>query len=168
MSYLSVVPGLNGSSARCHDYPTTTTRRNRRGPTSSSTHRPSPDVSARDDSLPVTTRRATQPRRLSPPPSLFLVNYLSKVFLDLFPPPSDGLRQDRTIIRVVISDATSGPLLSMSSHLWPLHDDCSAVYRTWTDRVSFYHRRVFSRVTRSCCCLSVRLLALRLGTDLGS
>ena len=28
-------------------------------------------------------------------PSLFLVNYLSKVFLDLFPPPSDGLRQDR-------------------------------------------------------------------------
>ena len=126
----------DGSSARCHDYPTTTTYRNRRSPTSSSTHRPSSDASARDDSLPVTTRRATQPRRLSPSPSLFLVNYLSKVFLDLFPPPSDGLRQDRTIIRIVISDTTSGPPLSVSSRLRPFYDDCSAVYRTWTDRVS--------------------------------
>ena len=114
----------------------TTTRRNRRGLTFSSTHRSSSDTSARDDSLPIMTRRATQPRRLSPPPSLFLVNYLSKVFLDFFPPPSNGLRQDRTVIRVVISNAMSGPPLSVSSHLWPFHDDCSAVYRMWTDRVS--------------------------------
>ena len=117
-------------------YPTMTADRHRKGLTSSPTHRSLSDASARDDSLPLTTRRAMQPRRLAPPPSLFLVNYLSKVFLDLFPPPSDELRQDRTVTRVVISDATSGPPLIMSSHLWPFHDDCSTVYRMWTDRVS--------------------------------
>ena len=117
-------------------YPTTTADHHRKGLTSSPTYRSSSDAFARDDSLPVTTRRATQPQRLALSPSLFLVNYLSKVFLDLFPPPSDELRQDRTAIRVVISDSTSGPPLIVSSHLWPFHDDYSAVYRTWTDRVS--------------------------------
>ena len=118
-------------------YPTTTTTYcHWTDPTSSPTHRSLTDASARDESLPVTTRRATQPRRLAPPPSLFLVNYLSKVFLDLFPPPSDELRQDRTVIRVVISDVASGPPLIVSSHLWPFHGDSSAAYRTWTDRVS--------------------------------
>ena len=109
-------------------YSTTTTYRHRKGPISGSTSRSSSDASARDDSPPVMTRRATQPRRLAPFPSLFLVNYLSKVFLDLFPPPSDELRQDRTAIRVGISDATSGPPPIVSSHFWPFHDDCSAVY----------------------------------------
>ena len=73
-------------------YPTTTADRHRKGLTSSPTYRSSSNAPARDDSPPVTTRRATQPRWLAPPPSLFLVNYLSKVFLDLFPPPSNELR----------------------------------------------------------------------------
>ena len=114
----------------------TTADNHRKGLTSSPTHRSLTDALARDDSLPVTTRRAMQPRRLALPPSLLLVNYLSKVFLDLFPPPSDELRQDRTVIRIMISDVASGPPLIVSSHLWPFHDDCSAVYRTWTDQVS--------------------------------
>ena len=118
-------------------------------PTPSPTHRSLTDASARDESLLVTTRRATQPRRLAPPPSLFLVNYLSKVFLDLFPPPSDELRQDRTVIRVVISDAASGPPLFVSSHLWPSTATVPPPTGRGPTGSRFYHRRVFPRVVRS-------------------
>ena len=128
MRSLSIALGLTIIRDVVTSYPTTTTDRHQKGPTSNSTYRSSSDAYACDNSPPVTTRRATQPRRLAPFPSLFLVNYLSKLFLDWFPPPSDELRQDRTTIRVVISDATSGPPLIRSSHLWPFHDDCSAAY----------------------------------------
>ena len=56
------------------------------------------------------------------------VNYLSKGFFGLFPPPSDEFRQNRMEIRTRISDATSDPPLIVSSHFWPSHDDFSAVY----------------------------------------
>ena len=128
MRSLSIALGLTIIHDVVTSYLTTTTDRHQKGLISGSTYRSSLDASARDDSSPITTRRATQPRRLAPFPSLFLVNYLSKVFLDFFPPLSDEFRQDRTAIRVGISDATSGPPLIVSSHLWPCHDDSSAVY----------------------------------------
>ena len=76
----------------------------------------------------VMTRRATQPRRLAPYPSLFKFNYLSKGFLSLLPPPSNECRQDRTEYRIVIFDSASDLSLCVSGHLRLLHDDCSTVY----------------------------------------
>ena len=128
MSPLLIVLGLTITRDVVTSYSTTMTYRHRKCPISDSTYRSSSDAFARDNSPRVTTSQAMQPRRLAPFPSLFLVNYLSKVSLDLFPPPSDELRQDRTIIMVEFSDATSGPPPIVSSHFWPFYDDCSAIY----------------------------------------
>ena len=66
--------------------------------------------------------------KVSSVPFPISVNYLSKGLLGLFPPPSEERRQDRTDIRIEISDALSDPPQIVSSHSWPSHDDCSAVY----------------------------------------
>ena len=111
-----------------HAQPPTTIPSTRKGPCSDSTRRSSPDASARIDSPPVMTCRATHPRRLALYPSFFKFNYLSKIILGLLPLPSDKHRKDRTEYRSVNSDDASGPSLSVSNHFWPFPDDCSAVY----------------------------------------
>ena len=112
----------------------------------------------------VMTRRATQPRRLAPYPSIFKFNYLSKVFSACFHRLQANIDRIEWRFRIMISEAASSPSPNVSSHLMPLHDDCSAVYSD-VDQEGFRLTIIecFPRVVRSWSCTLARLPVLRLG-----
>ena len=118
------------------------------GPYSGSTPCPSPDVTACADSPPVTTRRATQPRRLAPFPSLFRLITFRRFSSVCFHRRRTNIGRVEQICRIETSDVIVKS--NTERELQPLATPRRATPRprTWIERVSPYHHREFSRVTR--------------------
>ena len=115
-----------------------------------STHQPSLDASVIDDTSPVTTHRATPPRRLPPYPFLHKSITFRRVFSACFHRLQANVDRLERILGSRTSDDASGPPLIVSRHFRPFS---RRLFRRLSGRGPIgsqaYHRRVFPWVVWS-------------------
>ena len=124
--------------------PPTTTRNYRRGPSSDPTRLSSSDASARVDSPPVTTRRATQPGRLAPYPSLFSLIIFRRFSSACFHRRRTNIDRVEQIDRIETSEVSVKSNTERELQPTATPRRATPLLRTWIERVLPYpSSRVF-------------------------